>query len=315
MGLDQDQVTELAELPARRAVVQTPGNPVPFLIRVLDLSERIVPPTEEIERRERQTLESLDYEPGDEDVSTVLFGDRKKAQAEEQDKEPMRGDTLRVFVRICEKPFEPIPDRVDALDMDRSKEQRLRVRLVHLGMIEGAGKVGGKRQFHVPTKKGVEWAQQHAIQVYRYKGSIIHEVMVRKVREALEQFSPRIKVISEGEALGSSGVQPDLLLRIDDYRGDSSRRAAIQISYRNRPDYEIDRALELQAIQQIDQIVVVTRDKRSRDSMERKLAERVTREGGAREDVSASAQAIRILDFESCTRSAYDWGWLFGDKN
>jgi hypothetical protein len=175
--------------------------------------------------------------------------------------------------RICEKPYEIIEERNDALGMDRAQEYRHRKNLEKLGMIQKGDKVGAKWQLWIPTAKGIKWAEEHGIKVHQHKSGIGHEFIVRKVEKALEKFSSRISFIAAGKSLGVSGIQPDVLLRVEAPDGDTGRRVAIQISATSKPEYEARSALELCRIAQIDVVLVIAKNKRARMLIERKVKE------------------------------------------
>jgi hypothetical protein len=314
MGLDRAQAKELAELPPRRAVMQTARIPKPFLLNVLEIPERQRPSAEELKERETLSLEMLDHELSGVDVTEVLLGREKKKEEPPQ----IRGDIYRVHARVCEKPYERIEERVAGLEIDRAREFRARATLEKLGMIEPGDKVGTKWQLFIPTAKGADYARKLGLPVYVYKSGVGHEMMLRKIREALGKFSTRVSFISESEGLGEAcRVQPDLLVRIRASDGDTSRRVAIQINCTNRAEYEVRRALELCEVSQIDMVIVIAKNKRAKEALERKLEELRTiltgASGGKSPDKDAFVRdRVKIEDFETCVGAAYDWSWVIG---
>jgi hypothetical protein len=329
MGLDRTQAEKLAEMPLRRAVVQTARIPKPFLLNVLEIPERQRPSAEELKERETLSLEVLDHELSGVDVTEVLLGREKKKEEPPQ----IRGDVYRVHARVCERPYERIEERVAGLEIDRAREFRARATLEKLGMIEPGDKVGTKWQLFIPTAKGADYARKLGLPVYVYKSGVGHEMMLRKVREALGKFSTRVSFISESEGLGEvCRVQPDLLVRIRASDGDTSRRVAIQINCTNRAEYEVRRALELCEVSQIDMVIVIAKNKRAKEALERKLEELRTIQTGAsggkspdkelpnkespdKESADKNAFArdrVKIEDFETCVGAAYNWSWVIG---
>jgi hypothetical protein len=311
MGFDRTQAEGLAELPLRRAVVQTARIPKPFLLNVVEIPERQRPSAEELRERETLSLEVLDHELSGVDVTEVLLGREKKKEEPPQ----IRGDVYRVHARVCERPYERIEERVAGLEIDRAREFRARATLEKLGMIEPGDKVGTKWQLFIPTAKGADYARKLGLPVYVYKSGVGHEMMLRKVREALGKFSTRVSFISESEGLGEvCRVQPDLLVRIRAGDGDTSRRVAIQINCTNRAEYEVRRALELCEVSQIDMVIVIAKNKRAKEALERKLEELLTgASGGKSPDKDAFARdRVKIEDFETCVGAAYDWSWVIG---
>jgi len=309
MGLDRDQKRRLGELPRRRALVQTAGNPEPFLLEVPELPENVLSSPGEIEERIKVSLESLDYSLEEIDVGVFLYGGRKKEE-DKPDRGTIGGDRLMVFARISKAPYELIEERIEALGFDRAQEYRARQELVKLGMIEKGGVLGAKFIAYRPTLKGIEWAQNAGFEVYRYKGSLVHEIMVKKVKSALEGFSPDISVISEGEALGGTGIQPDMIVMAGGSGGDTSRRIAVQISYENKPGYEAQRAAGLSAIGQIDLVVIVAKNKKSCAAIENAVLK--LGQGSLFGSAAHQAAGIRIIDFDSCIRPGYEWNWIKG---
>jgi hypothetical protein len=332
MGLDRPQAEGLAELPPRRAVMQTTRIPKPFLLNVVEIPERQRPSTEELREREKGSLEMLDYELPDVDVSQVLLGQEKKKEDRGADS-AIRGDLYKVLARICERPYELIEERIEGLGFDRAREYRARRALEKIGMIALGDKAGAKLLLYVPTAKGIQWARNMGLTVHQYKSGIAHEMVVRKIRESLGKFSSRISFVSEGEGLGVSQVQPDLLAKIRGIDGDKSGRVrivAIQVNSTNRAESEARTALELCAIDQIDMVVVIAKNKRTGNAIERNIGELQAkpREGkragseaegmaeGKGEGALVSTKTIearlRVLDFEACVNAAYDWNWIIG---
>jgi len=342
MGLSGGQEEELVELARRFAIVQTADTPRPFIIRVVDIAERYRPPEDELLARERESLALLDYEIPAVDVVGVLLGGRKKDERLEL--KPIRGDMLKVLTRICEVPAELIEERSEEIGIERSREGRARENLNKLGTIEMGDKVGSKWHLYVATEKGKRWARSMGLKVAEFKSGVGHEFMVRRVRESLERFFADIEFFSAGESLGIIGVQPDLLAGMRLQGPDTGWRMAIQVSSTNKSAYEVDKAIELAGIPQIDVVVVVAKNKTSRKSIEMRLGERTGSEGllwrergerkdaqnktgkGPREEhhketrrggriqgdahVRECAKCIKIIDFEMCVSRDYDWSWV-----
>jgi len=328
MGLSGEQEEELVELARRFAIVQTADTPRPFIIRVVDIAERYRPTLDELLEREQESLASLDYEIPAVDVVGILLAGQKEDDRLEL--KPIRGYMLKVLTRICEVPAELIEERSDGIGIERSIEGRERKRLKKLGMIELGDKVGSKWHLYVATEKGKRWARSMGLNVAEFKSGVGHEYMVRKVRESLEGFFEDVEFLSAGESLGVIGIQPDLLAGMRGPGVDSGWRMAIQVSSTSKSDYEVDRAIQLAGIAQLDLVVIVARDKTSRKTIEKKLMERAESEGllwrdkGERKDaqkkrekglqkeahVRERAGRIETVDFETCASRDYDWGWV-----
>lgn len=283
MGLDDRQEKALVELARRRALVQTADNPKPFVVEVVEIPERQRPVEKELLERERISLESLDHEMADSDALEVLLGEKK--EQENMVPAAIRGDMHKVLARICESPWELIEERAEVLSIERAREYRARQNLEKLGMVEAADKVGAKWLLYLPTEKGRRWARSLGIKVPEFKSGIGHEYMVRRVKASLERFFGKIEFFPPGESLGVAGVQPDLLAGLRTRDGDSSFRMAVQISCANRAQYEVERAVEISGIAQIDLVVIVAKNKSHRRSIDRRLLEKGGRDapvGGGR---------------------------------
>jgi hypothetical protein len=344
MGLKDDQEAELAELERRRAIVQTGGIPKPFVISVVEIPERYRPAESELLERERASLEVLDYEFCDVDVAEILLGKKKDEEAHEF--KTIRGDMHKVLVRICEVPCEVIDDRCRATGIDRTGEFRARKNLLKLGMIEQGDRVGSKWQLYVATEKGRQWARSLGLKVPAFKSGVGHEFMVKKIRQRLTEFFIDIEFFPPGESLGVCGIQPDLLAGLRRKDGDSSWRVAIQVSSTNKAEYEVERAVGLSGIAQIDLVIIVAKNKTAAGAIERKLREAegraqgsggglVNRDGSGERVIGGDAQEtgggdnldrqgdseihiqkgagwVEVLDFETCVSASYDWSWVAG---
>jgi len=325
MGLDNAQITEMAELLPRRVVIQSAKIPRPFMIEVLQIPERYRPSERELRQREEESLALLDYEFADVNVQDVLLGIKSEEKEEVQDERDIRGDMRRVMERICKAPHESIEERAEALGIDRSCEGRARGNLKKLGMIELGDKVGAKWQLYVPTSKGIKWAEDMGLPVHHYKSGVGHERMLMKVREALGSFSQRVAFVSAGEGLGVTNIQPDLVVRVRMQGGSASRIVVIQISCSNKLDYEAKKALGLCQIRQIDMVIIVAKNKGARKVLEEKIRDYLNRETARSNQKSFRGSVVHpdifgsgasygpiVLDFETCVSATYDWTWVVG---
>jgi hypothetical protein len=318
MGLQRDQAGELAELPRRRAVVQTPDLPQPFLIEVVEIPRAEQPAGGELAERERESLELLDFDMADRGATcTPSDGPTAGAPAADANRaDPVRGDLRKVLERVCSAPYEFIEERCAATGLDRSREHRARRHLEKLGLIQLAEKLGAKWQLYVPTAEGSAWAEREGVSVHRAKGSVAHERMVRDVQQRLTAFSDRVEVIGVGESVAGTGVQPDLLVRVRDAHGDASRVVAFQMCWKNKAASEVEAARALLAARQISLVVMVARNKGGRDGLERALRAAAGGDGGGRGGGDGAGEAgsrLRVVDFESVVGADYDWGWVVGD--
>jgi hypothetical protein len=295
MGLNKWQFDEIGELVRRMAVVQSADSPKPFLARIGEIQKRGRTPGSLLEERERIAMEQLDYQPSDVDVITFLFGSaRKNAEADDRPR-LITGDSYLVLKSICEQPYLFIEERYESLGIDRAREFKARQELHKLGMIEKPeGRLGAKWELWIPkdADKVRAWAAVNKVTIHKYKGSIFHETMVRKIVDSVECFSNEVEVVSEGEALGISGIQPDLIL------GLGARRVAVQVSYQSKADYEAARARELSEMEGIDLVVIVAANKTKARAIEKKIGD--------------GSVGVKVLDFEACVSKGFDWGFILG---
>ena len=343
MGLDRDEEDALAEMEARRAVVQTRDNPKPFLVKMVFMPPKVLPTKKELEERETQSLLRLDHEMPEGDSAGLVLGRKKKEEPKEKSCR-IGGDLRQVLAAIARQP-EFTEERCGKLEMDRAREYRARKELLKLGLIKASGKVGGKNEIYAPTAKGAEWAREMGLPVAKYKSGPLHEIMLRKTRDAIgKALSTRITFISAGEGLKISRVQPDLLAMVKSVDGDSSRRVVIQISCTSTHEYETRAALELCEIQEIDMTVVVAKDKRTAKEIENKIEELCARGQGLRDKARSDLEigqekekgrgkggpdvgltgsrggeagkpgtgmvCPKVIDFTSVVNPGYDWGWI-----
>ena len=316
MGLHRGQSADIAELPRRRAVVQTGSVPKPFLLQVKEIPDVARPGREELAEREAATLAMLDYELSDVDVAEVLHGHKAGGKRKTPAREALNADAQKVLTRICEKPYEFIDERWQALEMERSREYRTRRALEKLGMIEVGEKIGAKLQLYVPTKKGIEWAEKRGLPIHRYKSSIGHERIVVDVRRGLEAWSGRVKVVSMGEGLGSVGIQPDLVVQVRDERTNRPRVVVVQVASKNKAGYEMEKASELLEVEQVDLVVLVARNKGMRDRLvgaAGKLGMDVAVDDGGAAGEGGRGGRFWLVDYETCVQGKYEWGRVLGD--
>jgi len=311
-GLSRSQAAELAKLPRRRAVVQCVDVPEPCMVEIPFIGPPQRPPEEEVEARKAASLERVGCATAWDRVYELLGLAREHQTARGRADNEISGDTHRVLVHIA-RYVDLIEERCAALDMHRNTEHRERRRLVKLGMIQKAGMVGAKWVLYEPTAKGRAWAEERGFRVHTYKSGAVHEFMGRRVREAAGSSSHRVVFVASGEALGVGGVQPDLIAGVKDEHGDASRVVVFQIVSENKPKYEAERAKDLLGIEQVDLVVLVAKNKGTRDRLTRALQRALGSDVVAGQgQLDTAPSALRVLDFETAISEDFDWSWLLG---
>jgi len=92
-----------------------------------------------------------------------------------------------------------------------------------------------------------------------------------------------------------------------------SRVVALQICSKNKDKYEIQKIRELLDIQQVDVVIVVTRDKGARDRLTKRLAREglfVQAAAGVGSPHGELPAAVHVVDLQNAIGDEADWSWL-----
>ena len=125
----------------------------------------------------------------------------------ERDPNRLSRPAWRVFVRIADRPYETIEERMAALTLDRAEEISARKECQAKGYLSSAGTVGQGVRFFQLTPKGDAFAQQHNVPIRRFKSGIVHEALLRRTMQALSKACPSLRWTSPAGATGA--IQPD----------------------------------------------------------------------------------------------------------
>jgi len=308
LNLKPWQEDEIAKLPDRHAIARLSryGDPVYFAVkdaRALGLGVSPTPSREEARERSRPILEAIPFVKGEEAPQRLaLEGGGKEAGSEAAKESELRLREKRVFARICERPWELIDDRKDALGLDRESEGAARDTLEVRGLTGFAGVVGARYRLVDLTARGRAFAAERGLTVAKLgKGSLVHESIIEYTQQSLERYSPLFRFQRVGISSTTLGVQPDLLVLTL-----SGGRIPVQICYRNQPKDEAEKLMKLHDLalldvgdaDKVDRVLMVAVNRRHRAAIEKALREK---NGGK------MPSRMTLLDFDMIRDPAFDW--------
>jgi hypothetical protein len=233
-------------------------------------------------------------------------GGKESGQEAVQEGE-LRPREKRVFARICERPWELIDDRKDALGLDRESEGSARDTLKTRGLTAFAGTVGARSILVDLTARGRAFAAERGLTVAKLgKGSLVHEAIVEYTQQSLGRYSPMYRFQRVGIASTTLGVQPDLLVLTP-----SGDRIPIQICFRNQPMDEAEKLMKLHDLALLDvgdadkvhRVLAVAANKRHRAAVEKALR---AKNGGK------MPARMALLDFDMIRKPTFDWALILG---
>lgn len=137
------------------------------------------------------------------------------------------------------------------------------------------------------------------------KGSVVHEAIVFYTEKSLKRYRPDLDFERVGVSGTTDGVQPDDLLLMPD-----GGRVPIQACYRNQPDYEAKRILDLHELALLDRaepksvefVLVVAVNKQHRRAIERAIMSR---------NKGKMPEKVALLDFDTVINPEFDWQEVF----
>jgi hypothetical protein len=306
------QEPEIAKLPDRCAIARFRRYADPIYLAVKDgraLGLGVSPPPtrEEARERSRAVLEAIPYvKGGGASQQEAVRGGGKEAGQEAAKEGELRPREKRVFARICERPWELIDDRKDALGLDRESEGAARATLGARGLIGFAGIVGAKNRLVDLTARGRGFAAERGLTVAKLgKGSVVHKAVVEYTRQSVDRYSPLCKSLYVGTSSTTAGVQSDLLVLTP-----SGGRVPIQACYRNQPKDEAEALMKLHDLalldvgdaDKVDCVLAVAANRRHRAAIEKALREKNGDKMPAR---------MILLDFDTVTSPSFDWTLIF----
>jgi len=143
MGLTKEQAANVPELGVREAIVQYGDYASPFKVRVDELSFPPPPDPAELEVMAQVFLDGTAWtEDGAVHAPALELA--------------ITGDALKLFIHLAANSAQVLPERCDALGMDRAQEVRARKLLEAKGFVAALEQTLGKGvKFHRLTEKGV----------------------------------------------------------------------------------------------------------------------------------------------------------------
>ena len=290
-GLKPEQAAKLSELPERTVLVQYAGHPSPFLVRVDELS---FPPRPDEAALDQAAQTFLSQAKWSED--TLAAAPQAAEVAPAMPSDALTGDELKVFLRIAEH-AELIPERCDALEMDRGQELQARKRLTAKGLVAQLETMVGKWQLFQVTTKGKDWAKQHGVKMSQrvFKSGPVHEFILERVEKSDRRLNSRFRFQRRSEIARELGLQPDSVLLLPD-----ARRIVIEVCCNNLP-YDARNLTKERQIAGVDGIIAVTPNQRVREALQRALDK-------CRPEIpNAPLALVVILDAGQFLDRDFDW--------
>jgi hypothetical protein len=137
------------------------------------------------------------------------------------------------------------------------------------------------------------------------KGSVVHEAIVFYTEKSLKRYRQDFDFERVGVSGTMDGVQPDALLLMPD-----GGRVPIQACYKNQPDYEAKRILDLHELALLDRaepksvefVIVVAANKQHKGAIERAIK---------RKSKGEMPEKVALLDFDTVINPEFDWQEVF----
>jgi len=297
MGLDRKQADVISKMKPRHAVVHYTLNPTAFAIEIpqITLPEKTRP--SKLHQDAEELLSKSQWTKAENARERITASAAKMLAPDD-----LAGDAFSVMARICQQPAESIDQRCRELRIDRAREFRARAELDDRGLIAKLERtLAGKIRFFQPTDKGTAWAQKRNIHVKKFKSGIVHEYLLCLVEKGIGLTDPKLRLQRNSSIAGDHGLQPDLLVM-----GPKDRRIIVEICCNNL-DYDAENILIETQIPEIDQVIAVTPDKRTRKSIEQALKK------NAEDSGKDQQKSITLLDAGLCLADDFDWaGVLVG---
>jgi len=298
MGLTRRQANAISAMEFRKAVVHYTLHPTAFAIELPELNFPERPAESELQKTAADLLSQAEY-------TQYESADKKPAAQRILSPDDPAGDALLVIKRICEAPAETIDNRCTALQLDRAREFRARAELDQRGFIEKVEQsLAGKVKFFRPTKKGADWAKKYNIRVRKFKSGIVHEYLLCRVEKCIGTAGPKWRLQRNSSIGRDQGLQPDLLAM-----GPEGVRIIAEICCSNF-DYDANNIIIEAGIREIDRVIAVTPDKKTKTKLEKALNKTVK---GTSENWQDS---VILLDAGLCLSEDFDWQKvLTGNEN
>lgn len=136
------------------------------------------------------------------------------------------------------------------------------------------------------------------------KGSVVHESIIYYTEKSLKRYRPGFDFERVGVS-STLGVQPDSLLLMPD-----GCRVPVQACYKNQPDYEAKRILDLHVLALLDRaeaksvefVLVIAVNKQHRGAIERAIKG---------QNKGKMPEKVILLDFDTVIAPGFAWEEVF----
>jgi len=288
MGLDKKQAEAIATLEPRQAIAQYSSFPTAFMIEVPQLNFPAKPQQNQLHQQSQELLSKTTWTE-QEDNSLKTIASKRKISAPDD----LAGDALLVMSRICQEPAESIEKRCETLRMDRAREFRARAELDAKGFIsQTEPSIAGKIRFFQPTGKGIIWAQKRNIHIKKFKSGIVHEYLLCRTEKGIGGISPKWRLQRNSSIAKDQGLEPDLLVLEP-----SGKRFIVEICC-NNIDYDAKNILIEAAIPEVERLIAITPDKKTKNLLERALKNNSTGDW---------QKSVTLLEANQCLEDKFDW--------
>jgi len=216
---------------------------------------------------------------------------RQEVKQHERDPNRLSYNAWRVFVHIADNPTVEIEERCGALGMNRGEEEAGRKEGMLKGYLQDAGTFGRGVKLFALTPKGLAFSEEHNVPVRKFKSSVLHEALLQRVMIGVSKALPRIRWTAPGGTTG--GTQPDGYGLLP-----GGRALCLQIHWKNKDDYEVQRLMDLCRIEHVDLILLVAPTKKAVDAVELAISKQW------RADVP---KRYVLLSATDCLAPDFDW--------
>jgi hypothetical protein len=287
MGLTPDQAAKFPELGFREAIVQYGDYPTPFKVRVDELSFPPPPNGAELELLAQDFLAGVRW--------------AEEAAVHEPSKEfSISGDAFEVLKRLAEHSDELIPERCDALGMDRAREVRGRKLLEAKGFVAALKQTLGKQiKFYYLTDKGIAWTRSRNIKVkeYKEKSGPLHAYILTRLERAVGALNPKYSFQRNSPIAREHGIEPDSVLHLP-----GGKRVIIEVCC-NNPDYDAKNIAREMRVDGVDLVIAVAANQRIMKTL-KAAVDHYFAEGGA----AAAPKPLVLVDAGEVLKKDFDWG-------
>jgi hypothetical protein len=271
LSLSSEQMEYLPKLGERRAVMKHPLIPDPFIVELpeLDFSQRIT--EQEIRERMAPVLQSLRWVPrsvSEESNNHNADGATGAERRRGRDMASPPKEELDYLESIARNPFVPVTERDRKLGLSTYKGNKLRKdfcerELIRIHHVE-IGKRGGGIALVEVTSKGWELLERYKVNVRKPagKGGLIHQYWQQRLQKWFLQNYPGCKATIEQMVEGKA---VDVGVEIE------GRRIAVEIMIKGEEKELVNIVKDLEV--GFDEVVIVTEDKETGRSLERKIGE------------------------------------------